>query len=654
LIGYLNPFIMTNSNNLPSRIVLIIFLVFLMSAWNNSSGQKVPIAFDKFHGFTGTDNYLKSVAKAYPDITKLVTIGESTMGRPVQVLIISNKNTGTPVDRFIELRNPRGEVQNVPAMEYHHAKPGHWICGSTHGNEFTGTEVCLYTIDKLVSLYGSDDEVTDLIDNCVFYICPIVNPDGVYNSVEKDIPQRGNSLMKDDDEDGKINEDGPDDLNGDGYLTYFRYKDPKGNYVQDEVDPRVMIRLGRDEKTDKERWSMIREDKDNDGDGKRGEDGEQGFDMNRNFPEGWFDDEGYQGGTGDYPTSAPEVRALAEFFTNQPNIIMAQFFHTSGGFTYRPMGYSSDESMDPKDIAVYDLIMGKKYVEMLGGEVPEAWTEPDSISKYKKELQKAGRNKYAVKRGYEMPREWIASYNEKEDKRYGFGLQADWAYQQMGTWSLTTELWNYRKDLPGHTFEGEDAYAQFQRAAIKYQEDEFDGKLFIDWKPYKHPELGDGEIGGWRAQYGSNNAFPGESLIKICDTHWDYEKWRAGLMPRITIEEASGKVLDKTGQYRIIQVTAKVRNQGKLATHLARGDRLARSRQDVVWLTGDRDDLVFLQGNAFQRIGVLDGTMKIPGQRGGKSNAELKWLVKVKGNSPLKIVASSQKGGTAVKEVELN
>ncbi len=637
-----------------ARSLIVFILVLLWFANSGMQAQKVPVSFDKFHGYTGTMEYLKAVSKAYPDISKLVTIGKSTMGRDVQVLIISNKKIGEPIDRFIELRNPRGEVDNVPPMEYYHAKPGHWICAATHGNEFTGTEVCLYTIDKLLSSYGSDDEVTELVDNNAFYICPIVNPDGVYNSVERDMPQRGNSLLKDDDKDGKINEDGYDDLNNDGYITYFRYKDPKGRYTQDDVDPRVMVRIGRDEKTDKEKWSMIRENKDNDGDGKRGEDGEQGYDMNRNFPEGWFNAEGYQGGTGEYATSAPEVKALAEFFTNNPNILMAQFYHTSGGFTYRPMGSSSDNSMHPKDVAIYDYILGKKYLELLGAEVPLAWQYPDSIKEYRKELEKAEKNKYAIRRGYEMPREWKVSYNETGDKGYGHGLQADWAYMQMGVYSITTELWNYRKDLPGHTFEGENARTEFQRAAIKYQEDEFDGKLFLDWKAYKHPELGDGEIGGWRAQYGSNNAFPGESLLKICEMHWQYSKWRAELLPQIGITEAKGKVLQKVGAYRIIEVTAKIENTGKLATHLARGDRLNRNRQDVVWLTGDRDDLTFMQGTAFQKIGVLDGMMKVPTQKKGKNKAEVKWLVKVKGNSPLKIVVTSQKGGTAVKLVEIN
>ena len=69
------------------------------------------------------------------------------------------------------------------------------------------------------------------------------------SSIEKGMPQRQNSMKRDDDEDGKINEDGYDDLNGDGHITQFRHKDPKGQYVIDDEDPRLMIRLRGEEKT---------------------------------------------------------------------------------------------------------------------------------------------------------------------------------------------------------------------------------------------------------------------------------------------------------------------------------------------------------------------------------------------------------------------
>ncbi len=669
-------------------LCLAISLLFVSGLWVNAYSQKVAINFDSFHGYTKTQAYLKEVAKKYPNITELIEIGRSNLGdRPINLLIITNRKTGTTIDRHVELKNMRKEgVNNVPKMPAHLGKPAQWIGAATHGNEYTGTEVSLYIIDKLVSAYGNNDEITQLIDDNVFYICPIVNPDGVYNSVEKGIPQRYNSALKDDDKDGKVNEDGPDDLNGDGYYTQFRYKNPKGNYIMDEVDPRLMIRLRRGQKSDKEKWTVIREDFDNDKDGKRGEDGETGIDLNRNFPEKWFKDDGMQGGQGDYPVSEPETRALAEFFTNHTNIYMAQFYHTSGGFTIRPCGTQSPASMHKNDVAVYDMVMGKKYLEIIGEEIPKAYLYPDSIKFYKEELKKTSKNKYAIDRGYEFTHGWTTSFDEILDKNVKFGFQADWAFMQWGVFSTTTELWNRNKDIPGiPEFKGKDAYLKAARAALKYQDEKFDGKLFIPWKKYKHPELGEGEIGGWIPMYGSNNAFPGEALEKICEEHWQFELFRTKLMPKVIIKDAEAKVIhDGKDNFKIIEVTATIENIGQLATHRANGANLPMNREDVVWLIGDRDKVSFLQGNAYQKLGTLEGKLKVPGYKAippraenqtrfrrfrgpvekaprGEtakkpqmgSSREVKWLISVEGNSPLKVVVTSQKGGTQVKKLSI-
>lgn len=643
----------SQKKNLP-RFLCLCLVILSIASLENLKAQKVPISFDQFHKYSETENYLKAVAKAYPAIAELKIIGESGMGRPIYVLIVTNRSSGEALDRYVKLLNKRKEdIKNVNPMENHQGKPGQWICGATHGNEYTGTEVCLYIIDRLVNLYDGDTVVKDLVDNQTFYICPVMNPDGVFNSLDRGIPQRSNSLNKDDDKDGKINEDGPEDMNGDGLMSRFRYKDKKGRYVLDDDDPRIMVRIGKDEKTDKERYSMVLEGIDNDKDGKVNEDGESGYDLNRNYPEGWYTPDGYQGGSGDYATSAPETRAVVEFFVNHKNIHQAQFFHTSGGFTYRPMGSSNDDTMHPGDIAVYDYVLGKKYVELIGEKIPPAWEFPDSLDVYKRKLKDTSKNKYAVKRGYEMPTGWKVSWNEVADKRYGFGLQADWAYMQMGVFSLTTELFSYRRDLPGQKFSGKNARADYQKAAIKYQEDNFGGKYFLDWKPAKHDEHGEGEVGGWVTPYGSSNAFPGEMLENICETHWQFEKFRAGLLPRVKIVSATGKVLEKSGSNQVIQVTAKIENSGKLATHLGKGATLAMNRQDVAWLIGDRDKVEFLQGMPWQKLGVLGGTEKVPTLKPGKKSAEVKWLVRLKGKTPLKIVVSSQKGGTVVQNVEI-
>ena len=701
-----------------SRLVLVASLSFVLLIFSNSAfaAQKVPISFDDYHGYTGTVTYIKAVAKAYPNITSLLEIGKSTMGRSIYVLVISNMNKGTTIDAHVPLSHPRKEgVKNVTPQKPYQGKPGHWICGSTHGNEYTGTEVCLYSIDKLVSGYGSDEEITRLVDEQTFYICPVVNPDGLYNSVERGISQRQNSEKKDDDGDGKINEDDLDDLNGDGFITQFRYKDPQGNYIVDEEDSRLMVRLRPNQKTEAQRYSVIREDRDNDSDGQRGEDPERGIDLNRNYPEGWWNDT-LPGGSGTYPTSSPEVQAMAEFFMNHTNILMAQNFHTSGGFTYRPMGTAPHTAMHPKDVAVFDFIMGKKYLEIIGEEVPEAWICPARIPSLKAKLKSPPSNKYDLMRGYDLPRGWRVSYNEDRDQRYSFGMATDWMYVQLGIYALTTELWNPQRDIPDFPqLQNQTDRSGQQRILLKYQDEKYGGRLFLPWKAFNHPELGQGEIGGWIPNY-QNNAWPGDPLRHVCENHWQFELFRAGLQPNVVITDAQAKVLytannasesaaaqkgdqvtinkgKSVGRYKIVEVTATIENKGKLATHIARGAQIPENRQDVVWLIGDPGKITYMQGTAFQQLGVLEGAMAIPGYGGraaggparGQAQVQqmmpmmpgmpmqrrfgerfqptqvnqpgstrtVKWLIAVEGNSPLKIVFSSQKGGTKVKDVSI-
>lgn len=641
----------------PRRLLPVMVAILLLGSVHTVAGQRVPITFDDYHGYDGTVDYLRRVAREHGNITELMEIGTSTMGRPVYVLAISRMNNGTTIDRHVELRNPRKEgVDNVTPMKSYHGKPGIWIDGGTHGNEYTGTEVSLYIIDKLLTGYGTDDAITQLVDENVFYVCPIVNPDGVYNSVQRGISQRQNSMEVDDDEDGRINEDGPDDLNGDGKITSFRYPDDNGRYVIDEEDPRHMRQLAREEETEAQRYSVVREDRDNDGDGRRGEDSERGIDVNRNFPEGWFTDayDGQRGGSGYYAASSAEARNILEFFTNNTNILLVQSFHTSGGFTYRPFARWPDSRIAPNDLAVLDRVMGPKYKELHPDE-----ENPDRL--------------------------WRPPF--RGDRPYGFGIFIDWAYAQYGAYSMTTELWSWARDtrgLPGYENGGD--RNSWHRALLDYQETAFDGEIFVPWQDYNHPDLGRGQIGGWVSTYVGGNALPGPSLEHVADVHWQFELFKAGLLPKLAITEATAETLSNSGGTRIVKVTAKVENTGQLATHLERGAGLDGNRQDAIWLIGDRDRVTYLQGGAWQRLGTIDGTMVIPtAEEGGApgrrqagaaqrerqmmmqqyqgrgamgesesqngNTREVTWLVSIEGNSPLKVVLTSQKGGTVVREL---
>jgi hypothetical protein len=652
------------------------------------SPSRVPIAFNEFHKTTAVYRYLRDIAAAYPEIAELEEIGRSSFGRPIFVLTITNKSTGLSLESLLpaltsSTSNPAPDVS--PAVPAHLSKPGHWICGSTHGNEYTGTEVCLYIIDKLVSGYGVDPTLRALVDTKVFYICPIVSPDGHWNSLERGISQRGNSMLRDDDRDGRTNEDGPDDLDRDGVIAQFRYKDPKGRLVADEVDPRLMVRLRNEETTTRPTYTVVGEDLDNDGDGRRGEDPESGIDINRNFPIRWYKDDGAAGGTGDFPASSPEVKAFCDFFLAHRNILMGQNYHTSGGFTYRPMGSSPHTAYHPKDVAVLDFIMGRKYLELIGEEVPAVWKDPAGLDQAKAALAQ-GKNKLAALRGYELPRGWKVSYDELSDRQYGFGLSTDWEFKHHGSYSITTELWNPARDIPGFQAPPADPTGlAMQRALLAWQDAKYDGKLFIPWRPFLHPELGPGEIGGWNPLYQSN-AWPGEPLTYVCETHWKFELFRAGLLPDVVVAEAKARVVGATddpetaagwtaeslaragkprgpeGRFKAVEVTARIENRGALATHLAQGAAIIGNREDLAWLTADGGQLRIVTGGSPARLGVLGGALPIPGYKEPATAAtqapsgpvrELRWLAVVEGAAPLKIVVSSQKGGTSTAEVTL-
>jgi len=297
---------------------------------------------------------------------------------------------------------------------------------------------------------------------------------------------------------------------------------------------------------------------------------------------------------------------------------------------------------------VYDKIMAPKYISLHGEEADESiWRHP---------------------------------YNDAQNRPYGFGIFIDWAYAQFGAYSMTTELWNWQRDtrgLPGYN--GEDDRNVWYRALIDNADAITDETLFVPWERYNHPQHGQGEVGGFVSKYVGGNALPGESLLNVADIHWQFELFKAGLLPKLEISDASAEVLTTADDgTRVVKVTATVENNGALATQVARGADLAGNREDAIWLIGDRDRIKYLQGSAWQSLGVLEGTMEIPGYtppqregppaaapRGffgqqsppdadveGDGNARtVTWLISVEGSLPLKLILTSQKGGTRVHNI---
>ena len=160
----------------------------------------------------------------------------------------------------------------------------------------------------------------DLLASRTVYVISEANPDG---AAEWD-DQRGVGVecgrapaTLDEDGDGRTNEDGPNDLNGDGLITLMRVRGPVPAYG---IEPSVMIdpddsRLMRKPdgaKGEVATHSVLVEGVDDDGDGRFNEDGwggasGGGVDFDRHFPIHWPE---HTDGAGLYPLQRPAARAI--------------------------------------------------------------------------------------------------------------------------------------------------------------------------------------------------------------------------------------------------------------------------------------------------------------------------------------------------------
>ena len=108
----------------------------------------------EYHSYTELTADMAAWASAYPSITQLISIGTSFQGRELWAIKISD--------------NP-GVQEAEPEIQ--------WI-GAHHGNETISVEVCYYMAEYLLENYGTDPQVTWLVNEREIWIIPMLNPDG--------------------------------------------------------------------------------------------------------------------------------------------------------------------------------------------------------------------------------------------------------------------------------------------------------------------------------------------------------------------------------------------------------------------------------------------------------------------------------------------
>jgi murein tripeptide amidase MpaA len=558
--------------------------------------------FDTYLRYDALVNALESLAARHPRLVRLESIGESYEGRDIWLAKVTRFDTG-----------PDNE------------KPALWVDGNIHATEVAGSMACLYFIDYLAARYGTDEEVTRCLDTRVFYVCPRVNPDGAEWALA-DVPKliRSSTRPYPHDEEavaGLVRED----VDGDGRVLTMRVPDANGPWKASDRDPRLMVRREPTE-TGGRYYRLLPEGtlEGYDGATYRLAPKKEGLDLNRNFPAGWRR-EHEQHGAGPYPTSEPEVRAAVQFIASHPNLTGAVLFHTYSGVLLRPYSHQADDTLPAEDLWTYQKL-GQRGTELTG--YPNISVFHDF------------------------------RYHPKEVITGSFD---DWAYDHLGLFSWTVEIWSPQRAAGIDEYKFIEWYREHpeedDHKLLAWNDTVLGGKGFVPWYPFRHPQLGDVELGGWDSLYTWSN--PPHALLEQ-----ELERFPRWLLfhllvsPKLELLEAGATRLGPDTW----RVRAVAHNTGWLPSYVTQRALRNKGVRGVVAEIALPAGAALLTGEAREELGQLEGRAYKPvmptswagwGGDATEDRVKAEWVVRAAEGAAVEVTLRHERAGTVRAAVRL-
>jgi hypothetical protein len=430
---------------------------------------------------------LHAWAEAHPEFCRVRSLGKTPEGRDLWLLVL-----GRDPDR---------------------TRPAVWVDGNMHASELCGSSVALSIAEDVLRLHSEATAPHELspaiarrLKDVLFYILPRMSPDGAeavlktgryVRSVPRDErPDRGAARWR------------AADVDGDGLQLVMRVQDPTGEFVEAPAFPGLMVARELDDEGPF--YKIYPEGTIDHWDGHTVPTpvfvGDNPIDLNRNFPWSWAPTH-EQIGAGPFPLSEPESRAVVEFTSRHPEIFAWLNLHTFGGVFIRPLGHGPDNKMDQEDLEVFKQVA--QWGDQLTG--------------------------YPTVSGYE-------EFLYEPDKPL-HGDLTDYAYNQRGCLAYVIELWDLFVKLgmprPKKFVEYYQKLGRTELVALAWWDKENnDGKVVVPWRAFKHPQLGDVEIGGLDPRVGLWNP-PLKMLAPICTAHAHHFLKVAALAPALQIGKVS-------------------------------------------------------------------------------------------------------------------
>lgn len=556
---------------------------------------------DKYVNHEELSEILKGFAEEYPDYVDLEEVGKSLEGREIWAVTITDKKTGK-----------------------HSDKPAMLVSACIHAGEITGTQVSLYLMNYILEHAGRDPYIDRILSRRTLYVLPRTNPDGAEKFITTEFESWGNlrPFLLDPEVQGLERMD----VDRNGLLLLMRKKDKNGEWKISELDDRLMTPREPYE-YEGEFYSVYPEGMlvgdQVDPDDFKVLPRKFQLNMNRNYPDGWNIQTSVLEG-GEYPLSEPETSAVAHFIMGHKNIGTLNDLHTNAGVLIRPYSYQDDSAIPNFDMELY-----KQF-----GEMGKRETGYDLVGVY----------------------EAFATPNAPARR----GCLDDWTYENYGILSLTTELWDLAAKAGIGKEEGNYYPDQFKTeeeelTMLKWNDEHLDGKNFIRWTPFEHPQLGAVEIGGWNWKYTAKNP-PVQYLEEECEKVCRMLIKQINFLPELELKKKRAEKLSD-GLYKVEVI---LENAGFMPTYLMQKALDNRVDQQVCLQLCLNDNIELVSGRALQTIGHLEGRLRMdrafyfgdPTDGIPKKTAKGTWILKVKEPCSAVVRILSDKGGSFETSIE--
>ncbi|MFA6467470.1 MAG: M14 family metallopeptidase [Bacteroidota bacterium] len=505
----------------------------------------------KYHSNDEVTSALKQFAKQYSSLISIESISRTVKGNDLWVVTIGKK-----------------EPQNHKAI---------LVVGGIEAASLAGTEHALRYIQHLASSYGKVDSITRLLDNTTVYVVPRANPDASESYFTVPLTERESDYSPmDDDRDALVDEDDVDDVNKDGIISWMRIEDPRGEWVINPDDARLMKKADPG-KGEKGKYRLLSEGFDNDKDEEWNEDPAGGTDFNRNFT---YNYQFFGKNSGVHQISEDATRALANFVFDRPNIAMLFTFSSNDNLTTAwknepPKGESSVISSVLKDDEDYYSFISKKF-----GEITKLKDAPKPVK--------------------------------------GEGAFSEWGYYHSGRWSFAVRPWwpgeipkvkdtAAIKDTTIKTGEGKkeekDKTEDPQMKTLKWYDAIGASDVAVSWKVFSHPDFPGQtvEIGGIKPFRLTNP--PAESLNAVAVPYVNFLTVLPSLLPSLSVENHK---VEKIGE-NVFRVSVDVVNNGYLPTNSGIAQKTRWIRNVRVTLNAGNKNVV-TSGKAKQVLNPIKGS----------------------------------------------